>query len=387
MAQPLLPGTRWIARRGKHSGNEVQIDHVSDISVFYKTVGGGENWGNQKTDGSRVNRLATSSFRTLYAAKGSLVAADTHGGVAFRRTSRPRIKPIESELPAPTAPLSLNGYIMSGTPLSIEVLEITPDMAAAWLERGGRNRKVSERLVSRLAASIRRGEWLLTGDSIKLDENQIVLDGQHRLHAIAAAGIAVTSLVVRNVGNAAQDVIDTGRPRQAADVLAMHGHLYGAAQAACARLLMIYEHFGRINVNNRQVNLLLSNAAILGYVGAHPELIDAVRAADLLRGAGLAGGTGTTGAIVTVLMRKNEDAAREFVGSLKEGANLGPNSPILRLRNRLQSERRDTRIGTTLADRERLFAVWFRAWNAWRHGDEMTLLIWRETREPFPEPM
>lgn len=387
MAAPLLPGSRWVARRGKHAGGEVVIDHVSDISVFFKHLGGGENWGNQKSDDSKVNRVTVSSFRGQYIAKGTLVDAETNGGRAFRRVAAPKPKLVVDELPAPSAPLALNGYVMTGTPLNIEVLEITPDMAGAWLERGGRNRKVSQRLVTRLASAIRRGEWILTGDSIKLDAQQQVVDGQHRLHAIVMAGIAVTSLVVRNVGAAAQDVIDTGRPRLAADVLAMHGHPSGPALAAAARLVMIYEHFGRINVSNREVNVLVSNTAILHYVEAHPDVLDAVHLADSLRSAGLGGGTGSLGGVLTVLLRKDAEATREFAYSLASGANLAVNSPILKLRNRLVSERRESRLMGTLADREMLWALAFRAWNNWRQGREVSILIWRPGTEPFPEPV
>ena len=389
MAQPLLPGTRWVSKRGKHAGLEVEIDHVSDISVFYKVLGGqtADNWGKGKTDASKTNRLAVSSFRTLYAAKGTLLDAETRTGVAFRRVYRK--KPVEEELPAASPPLTLNGYVMTGgTPLNIEVTEITPDMAKAWLDRGGRNRKVSERLVSRLAAAIRRGEWMLTGDSIKLDKAQQIIDGQHRLHAIIMAGIAVTSLVVRNVGDEAQNVIDTGRPRQASDVLAMHGVPSSIAMASTARLLMIHEHYGRINVSNRQVNLMLSNANILAYVQAHlDELIHTVHLADGIRSAGLAGGSGLLGAAITLLRRIDAEACEQFCEALQFGADLAADSPILKLRNRLMSERRDTRIGGSLADRELLMALFIRAWNAWRRGERLQLLIWRERTEPFPEPI
>ena len=390
MAQPLLPGTRWVSKRGKHAGLEVEIDHVSDISVFYKTLGGqtADNWGKGKTDESKTNRLAVSSFRSLYAAKGTLVDAETKGGVSFRRIWRAKPK-VQDELPAASPPLTLNGYVMTGgTPLNIEVIEITPDMARAWLDRGGRNRKVSERLVSRLASAIRRGEWMLTGDSIKLDEAQQIIDGQHRLHAIVMAGIPVTSLVVRNVGNAAQNVIDTGRPRQPMDVLAMHGFPSTPAMAAAARILIIYEYFGKLDVSSRQVNLLISNATILAYAEAHrEELIHAIHLADSVRSAGLAGGTGLLGAAITILLRKDAQAAEQFCEALQFGADLAQNSPILKLRNRLMNERREARITTTVADRQLLLALIFRAWNAWRRGETMNLLIWRESNEPFPEPI
>ena len=376
-----LPGTRWVARRGNHAGVEIEVDHTTDNSVFFKTLGGGENWGNQKTDDSKVNRLALSSFRTLYSRKQDLAPGETHGGKAFRRVGMKKVAPVEE---APSMPLQLNGYIMSGnTPLNIEVLEITPHMAQVWLERGGKNRRVSPRLVIRLAAAIRRGEWMLTGDSIKIGEDNTVLDGQHRLHAIFQAGIPVTSLVVRNVAATAMDVIDTGRARKASDVLALHGYVSVAAVASAARSLLLIDRFGRYNANSREVAELVSNANILRYVEAHPEIHDGVRMGETLRGAGMAGGAGLLGAFCTLILRVDDEAAQEFAYSLGSGANLEPDSPILRLRNRLATQQRFYGSGD---EREAYLAIAIKAWNAWRKGEQMKLLIWRES-EGFPVPL
>ena len=376
-----LPGTRWVRRRGDHAGVEIEVDHTTDNSVFFKTLGGGDNWGNQKTDDSKINRLALSSFRAMYSRKQDLASGETHGGRAFRRINVKKVAPVEEA--APAMPLQLNGYIMAGnTPLNIEVLEITPHMAQVWLERGGKNRRVSPRLVVRLAAAIRRGEWMLTGDSIKIGEDNTVLDGQHRLHAIFQAGIPVTSLVVRNVAAPAMDVIDTGRARTAGDVLALHGYVSVNATASAARSLLLIERFGRYNANSREVAELVSNANILRYVEAHPEIPAGVRMGEVLRGSGLSGGAGLLGAFCTLILRVDAEAAQEFTQSLASGANLEVDSPILRLRNRLVNQQRFYGSGD---EREAYLAIAIKAWNAWRKGEQMKLLIWREG-EGFPVP-
>src|SRR5439155_18773761 len=81
-----------------------------------------------------------------------------------------------------------------GTDLDLEIMTITPELAKEWLDRGGTNRKVTRRRVEAMTAAIQRGEWQLTGEAIKLDDEGRVRDGQNRLQAIARAGIPVRTV-------------------------------------------------------------------------------------------------------------------------------------------------------------------------------------------------
>src|SRR2546428_9167036 len=120
----------------------------------------------------------------------------------------------------------------------LEIVTITPELAQEWLDRGGTNRKTTRRRIEAMTAALQRGEWRLTGEAIKLDDEGRVRDGQHRLHAIIEAGIPVRSVVARGVSEEAFGVMDTGRSRNAADVLHIHGFPSQNALAAAARGLM-----------------------------------------------------------------------------------------------------------------------------------------------------
>lgn len=329
-------------------------------------------------DPSQLNHIALETFRSHFVPASQLETGETHGGKAFRQVNK---RKLSDELPKRSEPLSLNGYIMSGGALNIEVQEVTPEQAKVWLERGGVNRKPTERLVARLAAAIRRGEWQLTGDSVKLDEEGQVIDGQHRLLAIIEAGIPVTTLIARGVARSAMDVIDTGRVRQANDVLSLHGYANTMALAACCRALLLLEHFGRYNITGRQVSLVVTNTTILRYATEHPEAGDGVRLAENARRNGLAGGTGLLGACLTLFLRLDAAAAEWFAAALGSGANLDEDSPILRLRNRLSG--RDYGIIQDSKGREQIMALVIKAWNTWRRGESVRALVWRET-DDFP---
>jgi hypothetical protein len=115
-----------------------------------------------------------------------------------------------------------------------------------------------------------------------------------------------------------------------------------------------------------------------------------VRLADGLRTAGFIGGGGVYGVLLALLLRTDAEATRVFHASLVSGANLEPDSPILRYRNRSISERvlgRGTR-----GEREVTIATGIKAWNAWRKGETTHYLAWRGGRdvkspEPFPLPV
>src|SRR5260370_421024 len=96
-----------------------------------------------------------------------------------------------------------------GPDLDLAIVTITPELAQEWLDRGGNNRKVTRRRIEAMTAAIQRGEWQLTGEAIKLDDEGRVRDGQNRLHAIGEAGIPVLSLVAPGVTRHAFDVMDT----------------------------------------------------------------------------------------------------------------------------------------------------------------------------------
>lgn len=66
-----------------------------------------------------------------------------------------------------------------------EVVKITPAMARQWLERNTDNRPLRRTKVEGLRQSFMRGEYVRTHVGIAFDEHGTLLDGQHRLAAIA----------------------------------------------------------------------------------------------------------------------------------------------------------------------------------------------------------
>ena len=95
---------------------------------------------------------------------------------------------------------------------------ITPDMAIDWLESANNgNRRLRPWWAEALAAAIRRGEWITTHQGVAFTERGRLLDGQHRLKAIALANRPVDMFVFNGIPESAFSVIDIGVKRSVQD--------------------------------------------------------------------------------------------------------------------------------------------------------------------------
>lgn len=109
---------------------------------------------------------------------------------------------------------------------------ITPEIATQWLAKNTRNRHIRERAVAELVRKIKNGQWQPnTLDAIGFYEDGTLANGQHRLTAIAKAGLPVYAKVEYNVPMEAAVCIDSGKSRTANDaVMIVTGESYYTAK-------------------------------------------------------------------------------------------------------------------------------------------------------------
>jgi hypothetical protein len=98
-----------------------------------------------------------------------------------------------------------------------EILYITTNMAAAWLDQNETNRPINWNYVSQLARDMRAGRFVCTHQGIAFDTNGRLIDGQHRLWAILEADVPVRIRVFFNEPPDNLIYIDGNHPRRAAD--------------------------------------------------------------------------------------------------------------------------------------------------------------------------
>lgn len=101
--------------------------------------------------------------------------------------------------------------------MNSEIMVITPEMASEWLKNNPNNRPINMRDVTAMINTIKAGRFVLTHQGIAFDEDGRLIDGQHRLTAIALAGIPVTMMVSTNVPRQNMTAVDAGRGRNKVD--------------------------------------------------------------------------------------------------------------------------------------------------------------------------
>lgn len=164
----------------------------------------------------------------------------------------------------------------SGITFAIE--EITPPLAEKWLaECNLGNRPLNKKHVRDLANAMLDGEWMLNGEALVFGRDGRILNAQHRLHACVLANRSFYAVVVRGVDPAAFPTFDQGRPRKAADVLAINMVGQPNLFSRCLRTLMAYQMVleGKtVNANQQSFR----NWQVIEYVKANPEVEDAFNA-------------------------------------------------------------------------------------------------------------
>ncbi len=115
-------------------------------------------------------------------------------------------------------PSELDAIQGAAMTITHEIKVITPAMAIAFLEHTNTgNRRLRLWWAEALASSIRRGEWITTHQGIAFTKSGRLIDGQHRIKAIALANKSVEISVFKGVPDEAFSVIDVGVKRSTSD--------------------------------------------------------------------------------------------------------------------------------------------------------------------------
>lgn len=100
---------------------------------------------------------------------------------------------------------------------------MTPEGAQRLLKENTRNRPLSQPIVRKLAIAMTEGRFKINGDTIRVDSKRRLLDGQHRLHAIAHTGVPQWMILVEGLDPSVFDTIDQGKVRSGGDIFAICG--------------------------------------------------------------------------------------------------------------------------------------------------------------------
>lgn len=257
----------------------------------------------------------------------------------------------------------------SGPEFRIEQVDVDSTLAKKLLASNAENnRNIRPGKVEQYTRDMLAGSWPVTGETIKVDTNGVLIDGQHRLTAIINAAsmrpsITVPTLIAYNVDPGVMPVLDTGLPRGLHDLVSItHGTRQSHLIAAIVRRTLQWEQGNRMGSSGRAGGVPTHTECLIrlekdveGFVAAAARGRD-IQMARLAPGA-------PSGTAFYLFRQIDADRAHLFFDFLISGANLDPASPILTLRNRL-----------VRADRLKAFefiALYVRTWNAWRDGRKL----------------
>lgn len=104
---------------------------------------------------------------------------------------------------------------------------ITPMLAEEYLKHNSCNRQLRKSMVHFYASQMKKGQWVLNGETITFDEKGTLVNGQHRLSAIIQSGCSIEMLVVRNVPTKGSfETSDSGFSRKVTDSFYVKGIPY-----------------------------------------------------------------------------------------------------------------------------------------------------------------
>lgn len=147
---------------------------------------------------------------------------------------------------AKIAKIDKNGTPATGSgPINSQWMDVTPALAAHWLQNNVRNRPLADDTIIAYARDMRTGLWVETHQGIAFNDKDELIDGQHRLHSIIRAGVTLRMMVTFGLKSEIEgkefttmDAVDRGRPRSVADQLRIqHGMQNGSKIAMiCASI-------------------------------------------------------------------------------------------------------------------------------------------------------
>jgi len=221
---------------------------------------------------------------------------------------------------------------------------ISPAVAREWLSRNKVNRPMRRQHVEVIKAAIAEGRYHYTGEPIIFDKTDSLIDGQHRLTAIAEGKRSVEVNVVVGIDPEAQDFIDVGRSRDLSDLLHMkYGVPDPKSAGAAVRMLALYRKSDRKYVRHN-VSLtppLLSPTLEEGHACYLKEkgILGSMKIARDIS-LHLSHGRGVWALMHYLMSCVDVDAAQEVFDGLATGAGLKKGDAVLTLRNQLTARRR-----------------------------------------------
>lgn len=264
----------------------------------------------------------------------------------------------------------------TGTEVGLQT--ITPSQAAYWLSHcNPKNRPINKSHVQRLASDMKAGRWRVTNQGFAFSPSGQLLDGQHRLSAVAMSGVSIQSYVFENIEVESQLVMDQGSKRSTQHAITLQGGLGVVSNFKMATLRMMISGYKRREILSVQEEMDL--------LTQHDEAVDFAvscmpKKSSMLRGIVTAA---TSGVIGRAWYSQDPDELRRFCEVLSTSmASEKRDMSAIALRNYLIAS---ASVGGAAVSLER-YAKIQRVLHAWLNGESMTKVYGISSKNLFLLP-
>jgi len=233
--------------------------------------------------------------------------------------------------------------------VKVGMLLLTPAIAKDFLARTPqRQRSRSKKTVERYLGDQLSGKWRFLADVIRFNEQDEMIDGQHRCQSVLDSGIAQPTLVAFGLERNAIIAMDSGRPRKFNDQLRMEDVENHASVGALTKMALHWmrgnyadESVARVH-NPQFLHVSLSTGTLWDtYEAMSHELIQSARhGLSTSRHFRRSAPAAVFSFCWLLFGRIDLDARERFFNELVEGpSQLGPEYSIAQLRSALTKVR------------------------------------------------
>jgi hypothetical protein len=262
--------------------------------------------------------------------------------------------------------------VIKGIPKAVV---ITPEAATVFYKHRLRNRYISKTNLQRLMRDIQVGDWKVTGETIIFDDDDRLVDGQHRLLACMESGIPIKTYVVRgNIDKDAATSIDTGKAKTPGDLLTFSNFDEGHHLAACLRWI------NRIRTDGMQFERFkLTRDEMLEFMKDNPDVSLSLPYGRFIRQLVV---PSLGAALHFEMAAKDRGLADKYFTHLQQGTGeVGSPTFVVRellIKNKLHRAQLPVHI---------VAAMLIKAWNLLRTGRTAKIIRWYgdTQNEPYPK--
>lgn len=243
--------------------------------------------------------------------------------------------------------------------INSEVITITPERAKLFLEHNTENRRLSRSRVNKYLRDIQAGLWKLNGESIKMSDRGVILDGQHRLEAIVLANMPVETVFISGIphDHGVFETIDAGAPRSASDAMRLDGMKHPTLIPAIVRAVADYD-------SGRSWDRSMSHVEVKSIIDSDYEnLANAAKAAEEMKHVVV---PSVWGAFFYMASRRWPESMINFHKQASQMVNIGSGSPVIALNKTLSQLPRKTRT-----DKISIIERCIVAFNSYLQGQEL----------------